>query len=186
MDGAPLHKICCPNESVGEGSVPSKIARLLLDHGADPNIKDYLEQTPLHNLCWFSKEKEICQLLLENRVNIEAQDKDGSTPLHKACEGGNVEMVELLLKRGANIAAKDKAGNTPLHTSLFESDGTVEDKIKTIKRLINDSNLDFNAINNKGKTFLDILKEVEDEEFIAEVEAIISKSAIETNTPRLR
>ncbi|XP_015747036.2 ankyrin repeat domain-containing protein 26 [Python bivittatus] len=85
----------------------------LLEHGADPNLKDIHNNTALH-FAAFNSSISIAKYLLEHNAHIEAQNKDGSTPLIVAVGENNREMVEFLLKKKASVDATDKLGRTPL------------------------------------------------------------------------
>ena len=58
---------------------------MLLEYRADPNAKDKLESTPLHNAAR-GKNPVVARLLLESGADPEASDQSGSTPLHYAEE----------------------------------------------------------------------------------------------------
>jgi ankyrin len=85
------------------------IIQLLLDHGADPNARDFDGSTPLHCSSWREKEGylpcrgtvEGTRLLLKHGANIDAVDDDGRTPLQIALVHGRQEMAAVLLKHGA-------------------------------------------------------------------------------------
>lgn len=86
----------------------------VLNEGANPNVKDELSSTPLHNM---TKEGNIVisRLLLEYGASQDARDESNSTPLHYAAQNGNLEMVKLLLDFWADLQAKDKTSSMPLH-----------------------------------------------------------------------
>ncbi len=58
----------------------TEAARLLIENGADVNIRDGDGGTPLHGAAVFGR-AEIVKLLLENGANPRARDHDGSTPV---------------------------------------------------------------------------------------------------------
>ena len=80
------------------------IVELLLDHGADINIRDKDGKTALmlmysHSL---NEDNDITRLLLERGADTNIRDKNGKTALMYATEMGDVIAVILLLKYGAN------------------------------------------------------------------------------------
>ena len=80
------------------------IVELLLDHGADINIRDKDGKTALmlmysHSL---NEDNDITRLLLERGADTNIRDKMGKTALMYATEMGDVIAVILLLKYGAN------------------------------------------------------------------------------------
>ena len=54
---------------------------ILLEHGADPCVKDYLGVTPLHMATWTSH-APLVQLLFSMGPEVNARADDGSTPLY--------------------------------------------------------------------------------------------------------
>uniref|UniRef100_A0A8C5WRK9 Ankyrin repeat domain-containing protein 7 n=1 Tax=Laticauda laticaudata TaxID=8630 RepID=A0A8C5WRK9_LATLA len=85
----------------------------LLEHGADPNLKDIDNNTALHFAACNSS-VSLAKYLLEKKADIEAQNKDGCTPLIVAVAENNREMVEFLLQQKASVHATDKLGRIPL------------------------------------------------------------------------
>jgi len=96
----------------------NNIMRLLLDKGADINVKGYLGQPPLHIACEARILKrgwghiELVKLLLEKGAGINDNCMDGKTPLHYACEKKNKEIVNLLLENGAMFDFEDESVGT--------------------------------------------------------------------------
>ena len=96
----------CPNQY---GSTPlnyapryghrnaAKIARLLIERGADSNTRGYDGDTPLHQASQCGM-IDIARLLIEHGANIEAKNDIGSTPLDVA---RGDEMRNLLLEVSA-------------------------------------------------------------------------------------
>lgn len=67
------------------------LARLLLDHGANVNIKGGgIEITPLH---WAAGHVEVAKLLITNGADVNAKDKYGATPLHYAARGKGPDVA---------------------------------------------------------------------------------------------
>jgi len=53
---------------------------LLLEYGADPNVRDTSRRTALHIAAWFGF-PQIVRLLLAKEADIGAKDEWGATPL---------------------------------------------------------------------------------------------------------
>ena len=80
-------------------SVP--LARLLLEHGMDPNLPNWQHIRPLHHIAGRG-EIAAAELFLQFGGDLEAVDEEfRSTPLGWAVRGGQQEMVRFLLARGA-------------------------------------------------------------------------------------
>lgn len=57
----------------------TEAVRLLLENGADVNIKSRDGSTPLHGAAFFGR-TDVVKILLENGANLEARNDDGATP----------------------------------------------------------------------------------------------------------
>ncbi|KAH8148232.1 uncharacterized protein LAJ45_07684 [Morchella importuna] len=113
-----------------------RVARLLIDHGADVSAEDWDQKTPLHKAAE-GGHLEIARLLIDHGADVSAEDEDQKTPLHKAAEGGHLEIARLLIDRGADVSAKDGDQETPLHLA---AEGDLE-----IARLLIDRGADVSA-----------------------------------------
>lgn len=84
----------------------TEIVSLLLDHGADVTIGEYMGYTPIHG-AGFQGRAELAKLLVQ-KANMNVMDRhkdDGFTPLHRACWGSqprHTETVKVLLELGAD------------------------------------------------------------------------------------
>ena len=102
------------------------VARLLLEHGADPNAAPTEDGATALHLASQDSHEEVVRLLLEHKADPNlARADDRTTALHIASEDGHVEVVRLLLEHKAdpNLATTN-AGTTALH--LASEDGHVE------------------------------------------------------------
>jgi ankyrin repeat protein len=97
--------------------------RLLLNHGADPNIRNDAGATAL---MWAVEDPETIRLLLRHGANVNARSADGQTPLIIAAgRYGAGAAVKLLLEGGANPSEKASDGGTPLGAAAFAADDVV-------------------------------------------------------------
>ena len=104
----------------------------LLQHGADPNIRNTEGKTALELADSITKpvltgeykkdelleaarsgnEERLLQLLNPLNVNCHASDGRRSTPLHLAAGYNRSRIVQILLQNGADVHAKDKGYST--------------------------------------------------------------------------
>jgi ankyrin repeat protein len=100
--------------------------RLLLDGGADPNIRNDAGATAL---MWAVSDAEKTRLLLDRRANPSAKSDDGRTPLLIAAGlFGGAPVVKLLLDRGADINVKAPGlfgESTPVAEATYTGDEAV-------------------------------------------------------------
>ncbi|OWK00372.1 TNKS [Cervus elaphus hippelaphus] len=121
----------------GRKSSPLHFAAVLLQHGADPNIRNTdgksaldladpsakavltgeYKKDELLEAARSGNEEKLMALLTPLNVNCHASDGRKSTPLHLAAGYNRVRIVQLLLQHGADVHAKDKGGLVPLHNA---------------------------------------------------------------------
>ncbi|MEQ1824418.1 MAG: ankyrin repeat domain-containing protein [Pirellula sp.] len=91
-------------------SVASKnraINELLFQHGMNPNARDWLNVTPLHQFAR-TGDLERAAMFLEHGADVHARDEDiCSTPLGWAAKFGQESMVGFLLEKGAKPKLPD-------------------------------------------------------------------------------
>ena len=75
-----------------------QIAKLIIEYGADVNIKCY-GSTPLHQAS-YNRRTEVTKLLLECNADVNVKDSIGWTPLLWASYNGHVDIVKLLVDHG--------------------------------------------------------------------------------------
>lgn len=93
--------------------------QLLLERGANMEVKDEDEAIPLHDAC-AGGYLEIVELLFSRascpesvKRMIETIDVEGDTPLHHAARGEHVNVINFLLDSGASPTVKNSYGKTP-------------------------------------------------------------------------
>ncbi|XP_048125278.1 ankyrin-3 isoform X2 [Alosa alosa] len=101
----PLH-LAAQEDQVG-------VAEVLLNHGAEADVRTKMDYTPLHVACHYGNQK-MANFLLENRAKVNAKTKNGYTPLHQAAQQGHTHIINLLLQYGASANQLTLNGNTPL------------------------------------------------------------------------
>jgi ankyrin repeat protein len=92
----------------------SNVARVLLRHGANIEVRDKYDWSPL-DLASRGGHVGIVRMLLEHGANVKILDKDNYTALHLASGSGHSVVVRMLLEHGADANAKRNDEQTPLH-----------------------------------------------------------------------
>ena len=92
-----------------------EVAKLLLDHDADPNFKfdeggDALYWTAIG---YGPEDSEILETLLEYKADPNHQSKYGYTALHAASRNSKLDNVRVLLRYGADPRIRTCCGQTP-------------------------------------------------------------------------
>ncbi|CAJ0602435.1 unnamed protein product [Cylicocyclus nassatus] len=94
------------------------IINLLVKYGADVDITDTSELTPMHHAA--QKNNEMgARALIKNNAEINKTDKNGVSPLMLACIHGSAALVHLLLSGGADCTRMDNRDNTVYHAAAF-------------------------------------------------------------------
>ena len=126
----PLHRTMDDWYKLSEGAQDCRldVAKLLLEHGADPDANTGPYGTPLHAASYFGSIKGA-QSMLEHGANIHARNEEGYTPLHQVLvhlyDSFNaldlfLDTIRFLLEHGADIDALDNDHATPLHLASYE------------------------------------------------------------------
>lgn len=142
----PLHIACIYHNA--------KIARMLVEAGANDSLVNVEEETPAH--CLFSDynryDSKTCYEIMEMLTNIDTPKADtGETPLillQKKNRVGVREITELLLSKGANVNHSDNKGNTPL---LIHADYCCD---RDVVKMMLKAGADINARNEDGNSLL--------------------------------
>ena len=110
--------------------------KLLLDTGADPNVKNSFGATALNCA---AGDPMKSRMLIERGADVNVQSKQGRTPLMEAANrDGNAGLVRLVLAKGGDVRAKSAQGDTAL--LLASQMGDVE-----TMRLLIEKGADVNA-----------------------------------------
>ena len=102
------------------------VMKLLLKHGADPNIPTFAGTTALMaaaGVNWVVDQTfdegqpallDAVKLCVEVGMDVNAVNSMGLTALHGAANRGSEDIIRYLVQHGAKIDAKDAEGRTPL------------------------------------------------------------------------
>jgi len=124
-----------------------EVARVLLRHGADTEIRDAFGHSP-RDLASQEGDVEMLQVLLEHGVDVNSSDENiRQTALHSASAFGEVATARLLLENGADVNAKDRHMKTPLH--MARNDG--------VARVLLEYGADSNARDSSNRTPLHVV-----------------------------
>ena len=90
---------------------------LLLENGADINIGDGNNDTPLH---WatFKNNIDCVKFLLQSGAKVDPVDYRNDTPLAWAARKGHIEIITILLQYNADVHIEDVNSRTPLDKSV--------------------------------------------------------------------
>ena len=107
-----------------------KVVKDLLEHGANPNLKDRLGDYPL---TWVAhatvvsapKRIQITKDLLKHGADPNVKDRYGRTPLSWAVANGNTQIIKDLLELDANPNIKDDNGDYPLTLACREGNANI-------------------------------------------------------------
>lgn len=102
----------------------------LIEHGADPNTPNRINQYPIHWAAYCGHLHTI-KLLMELGAELLPRDDDHETPLTWATNQGHIDVVDFILKHEIDINEQnDKDGYTALHWAAREG------KTKMVRHLV--------------------------------------------------
>jgi len=122
--------------------------KLLVDHGADPNLATKSGDTPLMAVAgvgWAAywtqnapySRLDAVKFCLEHGAQVSARDAKGYSALEGAAFRGDNELITYLIAKGADVHAKTKAGDTvaDLANGLFEHAVVHPETVALLERL---------------------------------------------------
>ena len=110
---------------------------LLLESGADARIKTRDDDTVFHMAAANSGAEIIRMLAATNAADmVSASDSSGLSPLHIAAAFFNVHAIHALAGAGAEVNKVGHGGYTPLHHVLRVIPPQGDERLKTVKALI--------------------------------------------------
>ncbi|KAI0600665.1 hypothetical protein F4775DRAFT_582590 [Biscogniauxia sp. FL1348] len=126
------------------------IVRLLLEHGAEVNVRRESESPALVKAAE-GGHTAIVSELLERGADPNARGRTGQTALFSACMRGHNKTVEVLLSKGADIEALDKEGRSPLLFLASEKPTKAKWTVDTLKLLV-ENKADLEVKDHIGRT----------------------------------
>ena len=99
-------------------SVHLDAIRLLIEKGADINVRDSEGASLLDDAVWTGSVDTVALLLAHGARLDEPDPETGATPINEAAYRGNAEVVQYLLQFHPNLEIADKRGYVPLDNAL--------------------------------------------------------------------
>ena len=119
--------LCC---AAGAGNLD--MTQLLLDHNADPNLRDSSGLGPL-KLAASSGQTAMVELLIEGGADIDAtHPASNRTALHFACLYNKPDCVAALVRNGCDATTKDSQGNTGKQLAEMKGHTAVLDRLRAV------------------------------------------------------
>lgn len=123
----PRGHLVMPNlhRSIGK---PVAALKLLLDHGADPNLRfDHRGTTALMTACEYglgppagkARARAAVDLLIARGADVTLADEKGWTALHMAVRHNDASLINVLLTAGADPLARSLDGKTPMDAATL-------------------------------------------------------------------
>uniref|UniRef100_A0A8C2L903 Transient receptor potential cation channel, subfamily A, member 1a n=1 Tax=Cyprinus carpio TaxID=7962 RepID=A0A8C2L903_CYPCA len=92
---------------------------VLLTLGADPNILNNSQQSPLHMAVSMGKNFVLEQLVSHKQTDVNLEGDLGNTPVILAASLDNHEALVILYKHGAKFCRQNKLGHFAIHAAAF-------------------------------------------------------------------
>ena len=108
-----LHSYICDPEVVA----------LLLQNGANPNVRDFLERTALHAAIFNHGTFAVKALLALSNIDVNAEDFRGETPLHYQAAVG--VLPTLIFDRRVDVSRVNNNGLSAMALSAFWGDKSI-------------------------------------------------------------
>ncbi|MGI9548610.1 MAG: ankyrin repeat domain-containing protein [Bdellovibrionales bacterium] len=90
-----------------------KVAKILLEHGANIHAKNNKGRTALMLAAW-RDHASFAKVLIKKGAKVNAKDNKGQTAFMEAAWKGHLNFIKFLMAHGANMNAKDNKGRTAL------------------------------------------------------------------------
>lgn len=99
-----------------------EIVKLLILSGADVNLKNQLQQTPLQYAVAYKCEPDMIKMLIDTGADFnDCKDSNNESLLHLASRTNNLKLIRCLISNEANVNEKNSDGQTALHVAAIEN-----------------------------------------------------------------
>jgi len=133
-------------------SQSSQFPKLLVDNGANTEIRDRDGSTPLLLACHVAPWSHA-KMLIDAEADEKIKDNEGAGPLHNIAFNSHFsahsKLTPYLLSRGAEVDARDEQGHTPLYYACRENRDSM------VKHLL-DYGADISVTDKWGSTIFDL------------------------------
>ncbi|XP_041351820.1 serine/threonine-protein phosphatase 6 regulatory ankyrin repeat subunit B-like [Gigantopelta aegis] len=116
----------------------SEMVEYLLSQGADPNVYNDENDSPLH-FAVNTDSLDTVKALVKHGANLNTVNEGGKTPLHNAAENKSLKMVRYLVEHGSELNVTDEISMTPF--DLAVSQNTPDVALYLLKEGKNDINI---------------------------------------------
>ena len=127
-----------------DSDTPLGIAKILLNRGADPSIRNKEQETPLYTAVRLQNYEIVKYLVKKAGLDILGARYGG--PLHIACYQSNLDIIKILVDAGADANLADPFVSTPLYSACICEDGQTKEQESVIFYLINEVNVDIDIV----------------------------------------
>ncbi|KAG5896623.1 hypothetical protein JTB14_009531 [Gonioctena quinquepunctata] len=103
-----------------------ELVKFLVDNGANVNLPNYEDVTPLHVSIQYPN---IAHILITNGANINASDYSDDTPLHDAVEDSYLETVCMLVYYNADANRPGGNNSTPFMNALMTENHALQEAL---------------------------------------------------------
>jgi ankyrin repeat protein len=115
--------LCC-SKRIDEETL--KIAKLLIERGADLEAKSKNGNTALLSACRNGRD-DLVQLLIDSKADVNAQNGKGHTPLIFAARNRSFgeKIIPILIVAGADVTMKENNGSSAVSHAYWEGGGKI-------------------------------------------------------------
>jgi len=152
----------------------NKMAMMLVEQTANPNMKDFHGRTSLY-IAVQNNNLEMAIFLVENGASPNLSDIEDVSPLHTAAAMGNEQMVRALVQRGAWVNLRDNQGETPLFYAIREG------RHQITKTLV-EFGADISCVNIDGENVLDFALSIGDQATVQYLSSIKQNPNLNRNS----
>ncbi|XP_076014961.1 ankyrin repeat and sterile alpha motif domain-containing protein 1B [Genypterus blacodes] len=129
----------------------SEVVSVLLQELTDPTMRNSRQETPLDLAALYGR-LQVVRMLVCAHPNLMTSHSRRHTPLHLAARNGHLSTVHTLLEASMDVNCLTENGSALHEAALF---GKMD-----VVRLLLDSGIDTNLRDCRGRTALDILREL--------------------------